>query len=347
MKNFTDLIPQLSNTQEDCILVKSKEQLLTNIAYNSDSHSLGLPQYNICNQIFIKLQGYLYQLSQCIWSAPSNESNSTVYSMDCSEAFGFFVNNDTKIDIDDEKYALRLISAEANEWIKKNACETIKNCTSNALDAISSEIMAYNKEAANEKYEPSISHNAQYAIIGASMVSAGLAICGAKYCITKYQEYRRNKQQIDLISHVSKDYNDNAEREPCISSASERDIFNTSKPDSFTRAKAFSLNAEPGSAHTIELVIHKSSQTNDFGTAVNLALQELRWSEDNDNYNEITTCTSPSDNVIKKAGYITTNADIHYSEGVNSFELSTNVVGDIEENIYESVDNINRLHANF
>ncbi|WP_371219021.1 hypothetical protein ACA350_02110 [Orientia tsutsugamushi] len=347
MKNFTHLIQQLSHTQEDCILVKSKEQLPTNIAYNSDSHSLGLPQYNICNQIFIKLQGYLYQLSQCIWSIPSNESNSTVYSMDCSEAFGFSVNNDTKINIDDEKYALRLISPEANEWIKKNACETIKNCTSNALDAISSEIIAYNKEAANEKYEPSISYNAQYAIIGASMVSTGLAIWGAKYCITKYQEYRRNKQQIDLISHVSKDYDDNAEKEPCISSVSERDIVNISKTDSFTGAKAFNLNAEPGSAYAIELIIHKSSQTKDFSTAVNLALQELRWSEDNDNYNEITTCTSSSDNVIKKAGYITTNADIHYSEEVNSFELSTNVVGDIEENIYESVDNINRLHANF
>ncbi|KJW07398.1 hypothetical protein OTUT144_0567, partial [Orientia tsutsugamushi str. UT144] len=241
--------------------------------------------------------------------------------------------------------ALRLISPEANEWIKKNACETIKNCTSNALDAISSEIIAYNKEAANEKYEPSISHNAQYAIIGASVVSAGLAIWGAKYCITKYQEYRRNKQQIDLISHISKDYDDNAEKEPCISSASERDIVNISKTDSFTGAKAFNLNAEPGSAHAIELIIHKSSQTKDFSTAVNLALQELRWSEDNDNYNEITTCTSSS--VIKKAGYITTNADIHYSEEVNSFDLSTNVVGDIEENIYESVDNINRLHANF
>lgn len=340
MKNFTDLIQQLSHTQEDCILVKSKEQLPTNIAYNSDSHSLGLPQYNICNQIFIKLQGYLYQLSQCIWSPPSNESNSTVYSMDCSEAFGFSVNNDTKIDIDDEKYALRLISPEANEWIKKNACETIKNCTSNALDAISSEIIAYNKEAANEKYEPSISHNAQYAIIGASVVSAGLAIWGAKYCITKYQEYRRNKQKIDLISHVSKDYNNNAEREPCISSASERDIVNISKTDSFSEAKAFNLNAEPGSAQAIELIIHKSSQTNDFSTAVNLALQELRWSEDNDNYNEITTCTSSSDNVIKRAGHITTNADIHYFEEVNSFELSTNVVGDIKENIYESLDNI-------
>lgn len=344
MKNFTNLIQQLSHTQEDCILVKSKEQLLTNIAYNSDSHSLGLPQYNICNQIFIKLQSYLYQLSQCIWSAPSNESNSTVYSMDCSEAFGFSVNNDTKIDIDDEKYALRLISPEANEWIKKNACETIKNCTSNALDAISSEIIAYNKEAANEKYEPSISHNAQYAIIGASVVSLGLAIWSAKYCITKYQEYRRNKQQIDLISHVSKDYDDNAEREPCISSASERNIFNISKTDSFSEAKAFNLNAEPGSAHAIELIIHKSSQTNDFSTAANLALQELRWSEDNDGYNEITTCTSSSDNVIKQAEHInnynTTYADIHCSEVVNSFELSTNVVADIKENIYESLDNI-------
>lgn len=340
MKNFTDLIQQLSHTQEDCILVKSKEQLPTNIAYNSDSHSLGLPQYNICNQIFIKLQGYLYQLSQCIWSPPSNESNSTVYSMDCREAFGFSVNNDTKIDIDDEKYALRLISPEANEWIKKNACETIKNCTLNALDAISSEIIAYNKEAANEKYEPSISHNAQYAIIGASVVSAGLAIWGAKYCITKYQEYRRNKQKIDLISHVSKDYNDNAEREPCISSASEREIVNISKTDSFTGAKAFNLNAEPGSAHAIELIIHKSSKTNDFSTAVNLALQELRWSEDNDNYNEISTYTSSFDNVIKKAKHITTHADIHHSEVVNSFELSTNVVGDIKENIYESLDNI-------
>lgn len=341
MKNFTDLIQHLSHTQEDCILVKSKEQLPTNIAYNSDSHSLGLPQYNICNQIFIKLQSYLYQLSKCIWSAPSNESNSTVYSMDCSEAFGFSVNNDTKIDIDDEKYGLRLITPEANEWIKKNACKTIKNCTSNALDAISSEIIAYNKEAANEKYEPSISHNAQYAIIGASVVSAGLAIWGAKYCITKYQEYRRNKQKIDLISHVSKDYNDNAEREPCISSASEREIVNISKTDSFTGAKAFNLNAEPGSAHAIELIIHKSSQTNDFSTAVNLALQELRWSEDNDNYNEITTYTSSFDNVIKRAGHITTNADIHYFEGLNSFELSTNVVGDIKkDNIYESLDNI-------
>ncbi|SPM45253.1 Uncharacterised protein [Orientia tsutsugamushi] len=340
MKNFTHLIQQLSHIQEDCILVKSKEQLPTNIAYNSDSHSLGLPQYNICNQIFIKLQDYLYQLSQCIWSAPSNESNSTVYSMDCSEAFGFFVNNDTKIDIDDEKYALRLISPEASEWVKKNACETIKNCTSNALEAISSEIIAYNKEAANEKYEPSISHNAQYAIIGASVVSVGLAIWGAKYCITKYQEYRRNKQQIDLISHVSKDYDDNAEREPCISSASERNIFNTSKTDSFSEAKAFNLNAKPGSAHAIELIIHKSSQTNDFSTAVNLALQELRWSEDNDNYNEITTYTSSFDNVIKKAKHITTHADIHHSEVVNSFELSTNVVGDIKENIYESLDNI-------
>ncbi|WP_231966189.1 hypothetical protein [Orientia tsutsugamushi] len=268
--------------------------------------------------------------------------------MDCSEAFGFSVNNDTKIDIDDEKYALRLISPEANEWIKKNACETIKNCTSNALEAISSEIIAYNKEASNEKYEPtSISHNAQYAIIGASVVSAGLAIWGAKYCITKYQEYRRNKQKIDLISHVSKDYDDNAEKEPCISSASERDIVNISKTDSFTGAKASNLNAESELAQAIELIIHNSSKTNDFSTAVNLALQELRWSEDNDNYNEITTYTSSFDNVIKKAKHITTHADIHYSEGVNSFELSTNVVGDIEENIYESVDNINRLHANF
>lgn len=347
MKNFTDLIQQLSHTQEDCILVQSKEQLPTNMIYNSDSHSLGLPQYNICNQIFIKLQGYLYQLSQCIWSAPSNESNSTVYSMDCSEAFGFFVNNDTKIDIDDEKYALRLISAEANEWIKKNACETIKNCTSNALDAISSEIIAYNKEAANEKYEPSISYNAQYTIIGISTVCAGLAVCGAWYCITKYQEYKHNKQQIDRISHIIKDYGDDAEREPCISSASEREIVNISKTDSFTVAKASNLNAESELAQAIELIIHNSSKNNDFSTVVNLALQKLRWSEDNDNYNAITTCTSSSDNVIKKAGYITTNADIHYSEGVNSFELSSNVVGDIEENIYESVDNINRLHANF
>lgn len=339
MKNFTHLIQQLSHTQEDCILVKSKEQLPTNIAYNSDSHSLGLPQYNICNQIFIKLQGYMYQLSQCIWSPPSNESNSTVYSMDCSEAFGFSVNNDTKIDIDDEKYALRLISPEVNEWIKKNACETIKNCTSNALEAISSKIIAYNKEAANEKYEPSISYNAQYTIIGISAVCI-VAVWGAKYCITKYQEYRRNKQQIDLISHVSKDYDDNAEKEPCISSASERDIVNISKTDSFSEAKAFNLNAEPGSAHAIELIIHKSSQTNDFSTAVNLALQELRWSEDNDNYNEISTYTSSFDNVIKKAKHITTHADIHHSEVVNSFELSTNVVGDIKENIYESLDNI-------
>lgn len=339
MKNFTDLIQQLSHTQEDCILVKSKEQLLTNMAYNSDSHSLGLPQYNICNQIFIKFQGYLYQLSQCIWSAPSNESNSTVYSMDCSEAFGFSVNNDTKIDIDDEKYALRLISAEASEWVKKNACETIKNCTSNALEAISSEIIAYNKEATNEKYEPSISYNVQHAIISGICI-AGLAVWGvASYCIPKYQEYRRNKQQIDLISHVSKDYDDNAEREPCIS-ASERNIFNTSKTDSFTEAKAFNLNPEPGSAQAIELIIHKSSQTNDFSTAVNLALQELRWSEDNDDYNEITTCTSSSDNVIKRAEHInnynTTYADIHCSESANSFELSNTVVG--EENLYETLD---------
>lgn len=311
MKNFIDPIQQLSHTQEDCIPVKPNEQLLTNIAYNSDSNSLGLQKYGICNQNFIKLQGHLYQLSQCIWRAPSNESNSTVYSMDCSEAFGFPVNNDTKIDIDDEKYGLRLISSEASEWVKKHACETIKNCTSNAVEAISNEIRAYNKEAANEKYEPSISHNVQCIIIVISTVCAGLAVwSGARYCITKYQEYRRNKQQIDLISHVSKDYDDNAESEPCIS-VSERNI------------------------------------TNDFSTAMEPALPKLRWSEDNNNYNEITTCTSSSDNVIKIAGHITTNADIHYSEGVNSFELSTNVVGDIEENMYESVDNINRLHANF
>ncbi|CAM79201.1 hypothetical protein [Orientia tsutsugamushi] len=334
MKNFTDPIQQLSHTQEDCVLVRPKEQLPTNIAYNSDSNSLGLPKYSICNKYFIKDQGYLYQLSQCIWKAPSDESNSTVYSMDCSQAFGFPVNNDTKIDIDDEKYALRLISAEASEWVKNNACETIKNCTSNALEAISNEIRSYNKEAANEKYEPSIS-NVQCIIIFIGTVCAGLTVwSGARYCITKYQEYRRNKQQIDLISHISKDYDDNAEREPCIS-ASKRNISNTSKTDSFTEAKAFNLNVEPGSA--------------DFSTAIKLELPELRLSEDNDCYNEIGTCTSSYDNVIKKAEHIycTTYADIHRSESVNSCELSTNVVTErvIEENPYETLGNMS--HAKF